>query len=279
MLILPVTRIGEHAFADCTGLTGIDLPDALETIGDYAFLRCDSLASLALPAGVEHNGDYAFADCTGLASLGLTEGLATLGDGAFAGCGALAETTLPASVSEVGSYAFWNCASLSSATFLGNAPPPEWFVFDGTAPDFAIHYLTDRSGWTTPTWNGYPASPVGGTNDPADSWLAARGLPAGTPLDRDLNGDGVDLLMAWALDLDPNQNLAASLPRAVLSPTGLSIGFRAANPDVIYTVETSTDMEHWTASGVVLTGPPENRTATVPRDAAQRFLRLVVEER
>jgi hypothetical protein len=85
--------------------------------------------------------------------------------------------------------------------------------------------------------------------------------------------------MAWALNLDPNENLAGSLPKGVLTPAEFSISFYGANPDVIYRVETSTDMTNWTSSGVSLTGPPENRTAIVPASSATRYLRLVVEEK
>ena len=40
---------------------------------------------------------------------------------------------------------------------------------------------------------------------PAAPWLVSHGLPYDTDLNQDLNGDGVTLLMAYALGLDPKQ--------------------------------------------------------------------------
>ena len=44
-----VTRIGNYAFRNCSGLTSIVLPDSLKTIGDYAFCNCSGLSGIDLP--------------------------------------------------------------------------------------------------------------------------------------------------------------------------------------------------------------------------------------
>ena len=58
----PVTAIGESAFACCTVLTSVTLPNSLTRIGDSAFERCVFLTSVTMPNGCSI-GEYAFEDC------------------------------------------------------------------------------------------------------------------------------------------------------------------------------------------------------------------------
>ncbi len=78
--------------------------------------------------------------------------------------------------------------------------------------------------------------------------------------------------MAYALNLDPRQNLQGLLPAPVLGNDSLSIRYYAASPGITYRVETSRDLGQWTTTGVTLSAlDAENqRTASVPRDAAGR---------
>ena len=112
-------------------------------------------------------------------------------------------------------------------------------------------------------------------------WLLKSDLPLDTDLDQDLNGDGVSLLMAYALDLDPNENLQAKMPAPVVEGGSLSMSLHAASPELItFTVETSTDLRNWTEDGVSLSAPNAQGevTASIDHDSPQRFLRLTVEE-
>jgi hypothetical protein len=279
---LPSTlvSIGGEAFSECSALTNIHLPNSLTTIGNEAFYYCESLSSIDLPDNLTTIGAWTFYWCSSLTDIDLPQSLVSIGNGAFRKCSAITEIDLPAGIASIESRAFHGCASLAQATFRGDAPLLGEDAFDSAAPDFKILYPTGKSGWSTPEWHGYPAHPYDDTLSPADQWLEDHGLPAGTPLDQDLNGDGVDLLMAWALNLDPHENLAGSLPEAVLSPSELSMSFYGANPHIRYSVQTSLDAKTWTPQGVTLSEPDANgfRTASVPRDAPRRFLRLLVEE-
>ena len=105
-------------------------------------------------------------------------------------------------------------------------------------------------------------------------------MPHDANFDQDLNGDGVSLLMAYALDLDPNLNLQASLPTPVLNGNKLTRSFHATSPGITYTVETSTDLQTWTSQEIALSelNAANQRTASVSTDSPRRFLRLVVSE-
>jgi hypothetical protein len=117
-----------------------------------------------------------------------------------------------------------------------------------------------------------------GAQSPVTTWLLANGYPAGTDLQVDPNSDGVNFLMAYALNLDPKLNLSSNMPRPVLAGNQLGLTFYAGNPDVTYRVETSTDLQAWTTNGVTVSAMDANkfRTATVPMAGAQRFMRLGV---
>lgn len=64
-----VTSIGASAFADCTGLTAITIPEGLKTIGGYAFAGCTGLTTLTLPSSISHIDDWAFTGCSNIRSV------------------------------------------------------------------------------------------------------------------------------------------------------------------------------------------------------------------
>lgn len=55
-----VTEIGQSAFASCTVLYLISMPDSLITIGDSAFSKCTTLKSVTIGKNVRTIGDFAF---------------------------------------------------------------------------------------------------------------------------------------------------------------------------------------------------------------------------
>ncbi len=55
-----VTAIGEKAFADCTGLTKLVIPETTETIGTRAFYGCTGLTEFTIPASVKSIGNQIF---------------------------------------------------------------------------------------------------------------------------------------------------------------------------------------------------------------------------
>ena len=117
-LTLPVgiTSIGEFAFSGCSGLTSLTLPAGITSIGEYAFYGCSGLTSLNLPAGITEIGESTFSDCSGLTSLTLPAGITSIGISAFAYCSGLTSLTLPAGITSIDKYAFSGCSRLTSLT-------------------------------------------------------------------------------------------------------------------------------------------------------------------
>ena len=104
-----VTEIRELAFANCTALKHVELPEHLSAIGNRAFMNCKSLQSIDLPdlTEIEHN--------------------------TFNGCNSLTEVVIPDTVQSVGNGAFRNCEELASVTFRGSLKEMKKTVFENTA--------------------------------------------------------------------------------------------------------------------------------------------------
>ena len=67
-----VTSIGNYAFANCSGLTSIVVPDSVTSIGKSAFSNCSGLTSFMVPDRVTSIGDGTFSYCSGLKNMDVT---------------------------------------------------------------------------------------------------------------------------------------------------------------------------------------------------------------
>lgn len=58
--LVGATKIRNYAFNGCVGLSGITLPDSLNSIGSSAFSGCRNLSNITIPANITSIGSYAF---------------------------------------------------------------------------------------------------------------------------------------------------------------------------------------------------------------------------
>jgi len=82
-----VISIGNQAFQNCTGLTGITMSVGVESIGNQAFVGCIGLTSITIPGSVISIDNQAFRDCTGLTSITIPGSVMNIGNGAFQNTG------------------------------------------------------------------------------------------------------------------------------------------------------------------------------------------------
>ena len=132
-----ITSIGYRAFAECTSLTNVTIPEGVTSIGDRAFEDCASLTSVTIPEGVTSIGDQAFFCCSltsitlpkslisiesyafggnDFTSIIIPENVRSMGYAVFIGCTSLKKVVLPEGITRIPSEAFHRCSSLTSIT-------------------------------------------------------------------------------------------------------------------------------------------------------------------
>ena len=124
-----VTTIGENAFANCTRLTSVNIPDSVTTIGEFAFASCESLTEFTGKFATEDdrslivdNTIIAYANASG-PTYTIPDSVTTIGAMAFYSCTRLTSVTIPDSITEIGVMAFDSCNSLTSVYCKATTPP------------------------------------------------------------------------------------------------------------------------------------------------------------
>ena len=109
---LPVTQIANNAFSS-SWITGILIPDSVQTIGNEAFSECLALEWVEMPAEMESIGYRAFYGCEYLSSIEIPNGITELKSATFQNCKALDFVILPSSLQKISDRVFKECVSLS----------------------------------------------------------------------------------------------------------------------------------------------------------------------
>ncbi|MBQ6681845.1 MAG: leucine-rich repeat domain-containing protein [Prevotella sp.] len=110
-----VIAIDEHAFAYCTGLNSVIIPEGVTQIGQYAFKDCSNMTNIILPNNLTNIGEEAFNGCSSLTKINIPKSMTTINKWAFSGCG-LTSVDIPDHVMKINDYAFSDCSNLTSVT-------------------------------------------------------------------------------------------------------------------------------------------------------------------
>lgn len=156
-----VTKIGERAFEECSGLISVNIPNSVTSIGRDAFKGCDNLKKVelnnnAIVSKDNHNGAptpitsyfgtqveecvlgddvksigyHAFFNCENLTSVQMSNSITSIGEAAFHSCHKLTSVKMSDNLTSIGQFAFNNCYYLTSITIPSGVTNLEW-VFDG----------------------------------------------------------------------------------------------------------------------------------------------------
>ena len=152
-----VTEINDNAFVGCDSLTsagpiggGYDYEFDWQTmIPDYAFAHCSKLDAVMLPDTIESIGEDAFHGCKSLTELDIPDSVNTIGEKAFYDCEGLSKIILPKTVTQIGSSAFYGCSKLISAGPIGGGYNCE-FGWTESIPDSAFCECSNFKSITLP---------------------------------------------------------------------------------------------------------------------------------
>lgn len=100
-----VRSIGDSAFKEAAGLTGIVIPDAVAEMGHEAFSKCENLEYAYIGSGIETISGHAFYGCGSLTEVAGMKNLRAIGDWAFVSTG-LKTFHIPDTVTSIGDHVF-----------------------------------------------------------------------------------------------------------------------------------------------------------------------------
>ncbi|MBR3613538.1 MAG: leucine-rich repeat domain-containing protein [Bacteroidaceae bacterium] len=136
-----------------------DITYSVTRIGDYASRNCTGLTSVTIPGSVTSIGGSAFYGCTGLTSITIPNSVTSIGSGAFGACTGFASVTIPGSVTSIGPYAFQNCTGLISITIPNSVTTIQDNAFNGCSGLTAVH-ISDLAAWCGIDFGNYEANPL-----------------------------------------------------------------------------------------------------------------------
>ena len=176
-----LTRIGEGAFANCTGLVSVDvfcvkqiekeafqgdtsIVDDLdarnaEFLGEGAFKGCSAMKGLLLGEKLKSIGAAAFESCSDLDTMIVPESVTSIGENCFKGCGSLRSINIPKGIRNIPAGSFAECGTLQKVYFYGDYPDT-WAEdsFTEWNKDLKLCYRAGNETWGSAgsDWNDIP---------------------------------------------------------------------------------------------------------------------------
>lgn len=95
-----------RAFANCSSLTDLYIPDTVSQIGEYAFANCTKLAKIHLPSNIKKIPKGLFMNCCSLEKCYLSDSIEEIEGEAFIGCTALRKPWIPKEIKKIDATAF-----------------------------------------------------------------------------------------------------------------------------------------------------------------------------
>ncbi len=113
-----VVSVGDKAFYSCASLTSVDL-GSVQVVGTKAFANCTKVKTLAVPESVSEFKAYAFYGCKALKTLVIPGEDVVVSTSAFSACIGLTSASFTGSGASIGTNAFYKCYSMTSLDLSG----------------------------------------------------------------------------------------------------------------------------------------------------------------
>ena len=110
-----VTAVGDYCFSYLSNMRQIALPDTVRSLDAYAF-DSSGLTGITMPAALESIGERCFQYCSSLAEIEYNDRISSIGKTAYLSCNSLTDVVIPGSVSNLADSIFWSCRGLTSIT-------------------------------------------------------------------------------------------------------------------------------------------------------------------
>ena len=127
---MPVTVIGNYAFAGLTKIKSVVIPEGIISLGYDAFGNCLNLQNVIINGSFSYVQPLTFFNCRSLISIDLPYGVTSIGEEAFSDCESLVSITIPETVTSIGDHAFIRCKSLASELDLSNVTSIGQYAFE-----------------------------------------------------------------------------------------------------------------------------------------------------
>ena len=109
-----VINMGDYAFQNCSGLTGITMPSSITSIAYGLFRGCSALKNITIQGQITIIGGSAFYNCSSLTGITIPSSVTSIGESAFYNCSSLTNITIPNKVTGIGMNTFWGCSKLAN---------------------------------------------------------------------------------------------------------------------------------------------------------------------
>ena len=139
-------EMGNYAFANCTSLANINLPDTLTSMLERVFANCTSLSIVEIPSSVDnsvnmsymHEGRW-FAGCTNLRTIIIKEGATIIPPAAFAECTYKCQIVIPNTVKTIARNAFRGSTGFVSLYIPESAESVDSSAFSECSDELIVH--------------------------------------------------------------------------------------------------------------------------------------------
>ena len=138
-----VTSIGNYAFANCTNLISVTIPNSVASIGTNVFRKCTNLTNVVMSNSIRSMGFGTFFECYNLTNATIPDSVTSMDNSVFYHCYNLKNIIIPDNVTNIGSSVFYGCSRLTDIYLKPTVPPT---LGDTTIPSTTTIHVPVGSG-------------------------------------------------------------------------------------------------------------------------------------